>query len=92
MTSEQAHDAPGPSPSVDLYLIVGWLCMVVVPVLGFFIGWYCFRVAYTNSGMMVARVSLLIAQALSILIVLAFLFGLFLGLLLPLLARASGTG
>ena len=92
MTSEQARDTPGLSPSVDIYLIVGWLCMVLLPGFGAFIGWYCFRVAYTNSGTMVARVSLILAQVLSILIVLAFVFGLFLGLLLPLLARASGTG
>ena len=79
-----------PSPAVDLYLIVGWLCVVVIPGPGFFVSWYCFHVAYARSGTTLARVSLFVGRLLSILVLLAFVLGLFLGLLLPILAR-SGT-
>lgn len=58
--SEQVNQAS----VTDAYLIVGWLCVFLVPGLGLLIAWYCFDVATKRSDNNIARISLTVVRIL----------------------------
>ena len=77
-------------PSPILGLVLGWLFLLLIPGLGFFIAWYCFHVADAQCSTSVTRTSLKVAQFLSLFLVLVFLTGFVFGLLLPVFRQPGG--
>ena len=86
------HDASisTPPPSAILHLVLGWLSLLLIPGLGFFIAWYCFHVADARCSTSVTLTSLKVAKFLSLFLVLVFLTGLVFGLLLPVFSQPGG--
>ena len=61
-----------PTSHVPL-LILGWLALLLIPGLGFFIGWYCFHVADERLSTTVTVTSMKVARFLSYFLVLAIM-------------------
>ena len=68
------HNAMSTRPSTPVPLLVlGWLALLLIPGLGFFIGWYCFHLADARISTDVTRNSLQVARFLSYFLLLALL-------------------
>ena len=61
-----------PASPVPL-LVVGWLVLLLIPGLGFFIGWYSFNLADARASTDVTRTSVKVARFLSYFLVLMLL-------------------
>ena len=71
-------------------LVLGWLALLLIPGLGFFIGWYCFRVADARCSTSVTLTSLKVARFLALFLVLALLTWVAIDFLSPVFSQPGG--